>query len=241
MVVYYKEIYQSPESSIQITRRGINLESVVIMENLVLNLSHSNHQEIPAHLIDSKKSSIKFLDVSYNALSDCRFLYGFVQLKLVNLDNNEISTLDTLPSLPLLDTLSINNNSITSLDCVIQAINLQLPQLKNLSLMKNPCCPIFNTSSTEEELVNYRLKIISGIQQLKNLDGSVIKPQEKLDALSFARSQNQQEEVKLQEMPVETERLPELAPERTTAYIKPTSKKKNAISEGNRFITNSDL
>jgi Leucine-rich repeat (LRR) protein len=66
-------------------------------------------------------------------------------------DQNELTSIDSLPELPLLETLSLNKNDITDLDRFIAAAIKRFPTLAHVSLLGNPCCPSELSGGTPEQ------------------------------------------------------------------------------------------
>jgi len=83
-------------------------------------------------------------------------LEKFTNLTSLILDNNQLDDNLEFPSIPSLDTLSLNNNKIETLDFLITKIKTSFPNVRYLSLLKNPACPNLLVGGDEEEYKRYR-------------------------------------------------------------------------------------
>lgn len=119
------------------------------------------------------------LDFSYNDLTTLKGLEGFVHLKELILDNNQLNDNIILPYLPQLRTLSLNKNKVSmyywkksfmekrksfsqinDIEKLIQQIRNNLPVLTYLSLLGNKACPnkLSSDDKDEEDYQRYRFK-----------------------------------------------------------------------------------
>jgi hypothetical protein len=77
-------------------------------------------------------------------------------LEILVVDNNLLKSVQKFPHLPLLHTLWVNSNNIEELKPFIDAVSVSFPNLKYLSMMKNPACPNFLTGKDEDDYRRYR-------------------------------------------------------------------------------------
>lgn len=100
-------------------------------------------------------------------------LCTFTQLQTLVLDDNELTTIASLPPLPSLRALSLNNNELTDLHNTIIAIQSRCSKLTFLSLLGNPCCPCELRSSSyamQKKNAAYRAQVIMALPDLQHLD-----------------------------------------------------------------------
>jgi Leucine-rich repeat (LRR) protein len=69
----------------------------------------------------------------------------FPNLKLLILDHNNITSMNSFPVLAKLETLSLSYNGIRVLDNFLVNLSQKFPQLKHLNVMKNPMNPMFDS------------------------------------------------------------------------------------------------
>ena len=77
-----------------------------------LNLAYCGLEELPHELFEL--SHLKYLDLSFNYISDCRQLKELTQLNILDLSRNDISNYDFLADLTSLTTLSLRHNHISN-------------------------------------------------------------------------------------------------------------------------------
>lgn len=114
------------------------------------------------------------VDLSRNELQALDFLAGFDRMQTLTCDHNSLCTLTSLPLLKQLDTLSLNFNHLRDLES-LEHVARNCPALTHLSLMGNPCCPLFSPATSEETYAAYREEVADYIPSLQLLDGSLIK------------------------------------------------------------------
>ncbi len=105
-----------------------------------------------------------------------------------------MTTIVSCPVLHKVHTLWCNNNKINELDKFLNEISQRFPNLQYLSMMRNPIS-IFDNESDElgqqthasEELMKYRLGVISKLPSLRMLDSVVVTHEEMTTAKKVGR------------------------------------------------------
>jgi len=139
--------------------------------------------EIPKDLIEKWGTDVQDITITFCQLTHVSGLDQFTQLVSLVLDNNEIgSSNNEFPFLKNLETLWINNNNIQYLDRFLDSIRGKFPNLKYLSLLKNPCCPNYFVGKGSTDYKKYRAEVVKEIPTLKFLDASPITAEEHHDA-----------------------------------------------------------
>ncbi|XP_066246658.1 leucine-rich melanocyte differentiation-associated protein-like isoform X1 [Euwallacea similis] len=212
---------------------------------------------IPETLIKLYGSKVQSLDLSYNDIITLKGLEHFSDLKELILDNNKIGDSLQLPGLPKLHTLSLNKNQICALEPLLKQIKERLPSLTYLSLLGNEACPnqLSNKDNDEEDYQRYRHYVIHRLPQLKFLDANIVKEEERVEARNRGMfmnivspalldgsvdvniNLNISGNLKYSPLP-KALRSPE---DYKGAYGKCRYRYSGKHSEGNRFISNSDL
>ncbi|TNV81109.1 hypothetical protein FGO68_gene2488 [Halteria grandinella] len=118
---------------------------------------------------ENKASNIVEVDLSFNQLDNIEALDVFPSLKILLLDHNNLTSLQSFPSLPRLETLSLSYNGIRGQDNLLINLSQKFPALKNLNLMKNPVNPMFDS---EEKYAEFRATVKIWIPTLQTLDGT---------------------------------------------------------------------
>ncbi|KAH3759922.1 leucine-rich melanocyte differentiation-associated protein [Pelomyxa schiedti] len=147
-----------------------------------ITLAKQGLEEIPVDLIRERCPDVVELDLTDNNLGEimeCRF---FPTLQLLVLDGNHISSDTQFPFLPKLDTLWVNKNEITNLALFLDKITLSTPNLKHLSMLKNPACPSCFNGGTVVLYQDYRYYTLSRLPHLLSLDNSPISEEERRTA-----------------------------------------------------------
>ena len=134
---------------------------------------------------------VREANFSFNALTGDGLggLASFTSMTTLILDNNDLSSLATLPELPSLETLWLNNNNLADIEEVVSVLKKKCQRLKYLSLLRNPCCPNDLTGRDEAEYRRYRIYLRYSIPSLTNLDSSRITDEEVADAAKSGRFQ----------------------------------------------------
>ena len=113
---------------------------------------------------------------------DLRFLKNFKNLTCVILDHNMITSEVEFPVMPHVSLLWMNYNHFESLFPFIRNIKTAFPALKQLSLMGNPIAPP-GREDTYYDYLQYRLYVISWLQNLEHLDDRSVTQDERDEAL----------------------------------------------------------
>lgn len=181
-------------------------------------------------------------------------LDGFVRLESLVLDNNSLEDGGfTLPPLLNLTTLCMNNNNLADIESVLNEVSTKAPNVRYLSLLKNPCCPtpIFDAEKDDDDYQRYRYYVLHRLPRLQFLDSNAVSPDELSEAQRVGRfmrvarpevlkapAKPREEEV-VDYRPLPDDSRPEGAgPARfgVSKYVY-----YGRQSEGNRFITDENL
>jgi hypothetical protein len=159
---------------------------MALIENSTLKalaLDLTSLSDLPPGIV-SAASSVKEANFSFNAIAADTLgaLAPFAKLEVLVLDNNDLSSLSALPSLPVLKTLWLNNNALDDLEELLNVLSRQCPQLEYLSLLRNPCCPNELIGKQETEYRRYRLYTKFRLPVLKNLDATKFSDAEATEA-----------------------------------------------------------
>ncbi|CAG9772866.1 unnamed protein product [Ceutorhynchus assimilis] len=216
---------------------------------------------IPEALAKLYGHKVQSLDLSYNELLTLKGLGAFTDLRELVLDNNEIRDSLVVPDLPKLHTLSLNKNQICNLESFLLQVKEKLPMLSYLSLLGNQACPnqLSNQENDDEDYQRYRYFVLHHLPNLKFLDSNRVTNQERTEAkrrgkfmnvvtpASFlegsldvnvnVNQMNLSGRLKYTPLP-RAMRNPE---DYKGAYGKCRYRYSGKHSEGNRFISNSDL
>uniref|UniRef100_A0A6B2LHR9 U2A'/phosphoprotein 32 family A C-terminal domain-containing protein n=1 Tax=Arcella intermedia TaxID=1963864 RepID=A0A6B2LHR9_9EUKA len=205
--------------------------------------------EIPDNIGEKYGPQAKELAVTFCRLTKINNLEKFSELNSLVLDNNEISCDNNVfPSLPHLETLWVNNNNIQNLDRFLSSVRGKLPNLKYLSMLKNPCCPNYFVGKGSNDYKQYRAEVLKELPTLKFLDSSPITPEEiktadqlrtEIRRPSPSEYEKHAEEAAVPEekaLPKEVDPATDKASFGRTKYIY-----YGRQSEGNRFIVDKNL
>ncbi|XP_046743475.1 leucine-rich melanocyte differentiation-associated protein-like isoform X2 [Diprion similis] len=222
-------------------------------------------ERIPHGLIGLVGADCSSLDLSYNDLVSLTALKEFANLEELVLDNNCLRDLNTLPRMPKLTTLSV-----TDIEGALDRIKECCPCLKYASLLGNPGCPdqLTNPTTTDEaDYERYRRYAVHVLPAtLQFLDSRPISPRERqeakergslmrtvrvnlpnlssLTAEEFASALEQKRHDSISMEEPDYTPLPESMRgplDVRSAYGKSRYRYSGKNSEGNRFISNSDL
>eukprot|EP00770_Monocercomonoides_exilis_P000698 MONOS_689.1-p1 / transcript=MONOS_689.1 / gene=MONOS_689 / organism=Monocercomonoides_exilis_PA203 / gene_product=leucine-rich repeat-containing protein C10orf11 / transcript_product=leucine-rich repeat-containing protein C10orf11 / location=Mono_scaffold00011:192540-193487(+) / protein_length=241 / sequence_SO=supercontig / SO=protein_coding / is_pseudo=false len=127
-------------------------------------------------------SIVTSLDLSHNKLNSLDNIAPFVGLKSLILDNNELTDESEFPDLPKLETLWMNNNKIANIKLLLDRLRHCTPNLKYLSLLKNPACPNRLMGKDDDDYQRYRLYVLWRMPNLKFLDSGSVSTAEKQEA-----------------------------------------------------------
>lgn len=198
-----------------------------------LDISNLDLDFIPSEVQSCTSDMVSYVDMSHNCLADATFLRFYYNAICVNADYNSFEMLETFPKLDNLDTLTLNFNLIDKINEAIRSISKKFPKLQHLSLIHNPCCPFLKMTSTDSDLKQYRLRIIGRLPNLLTLDSSPITDRERFEAEDFLIRERGRISVlrNLVDLPT---------PKPSSTSDQPSSLPPRQ-SEGNKFISNSDL
>ncbi|EFC44799.1 predicted protein, partial [Naegleria gruberi] len=123
------------------------------------------------------------LDLSHNNLTDLSDnVLCLENLTSLVLDHNRIHSASTFNSgkpLPKITLLWVNSNKIKDLKQFVEKVAYHFPNLKIFSMLKNEACPNFFTGGSAEEYEQYRLFVISRLNNLTVLDSSTVTKSER--------------------------------------------------------------
>ncbi|KAH3866456.1 leucine-rich melanocyte differentiation-associated protein-like [Dreissena polymorpha] len=146
------------------------------------NLAHQKLTEIPEDIVDRTAQLVEELDLSYNRISDLRFLLAYTKLQSLVLDHNCVTSHTQFPDMPHLHTLWLNHNKIQNLSVFISTISKKCTNLRYLSMMNNPAAPSYFNNGTFEQYTDYRHFVISRLPKLQMLDDTKIDDKERSEA-----------------------------------------------------------
>ncbi|XP_074029028.1 leucine-rich melanocyte differentiation-associated protein isoform X2 [Leptinotarsa decemlineata] len=211
-------------------------------------------QRIPETLIKLYGSKVESLDFSYNDLTTLKGLEGFTQLKELVLDNNQLTDSLVLPYLPQLHTLSLNKNKIYDIESLLTKINQNVPNIIYLSLLGNKACPneLSGSENNDEDYQRYRYYVLYHLPKLKFLDSNKVRESERTEAKRCGKFMNiiRPKESNSRETLLNNSSTNTFTPlpkamrnpnDHKGAYGKCRYRYSGKHSEGNRFISNSDL
>lgn len=222
-----------------------------VLTNDKLSCVGMNLTSIPAELGSTYGDKVRQLDFSYNQIRKIENLEKFKNLQSLVLDDNEVVSEQKLPSMPSLHTLCVNSNNITDLKAFLDCLTKSCPNLKYLSMLKNPACPNYFVGKDFDDYQRYRYYVLYRLKKLKFLDSSAVTAEELKEAgrvgpyMIILKPDESQYEKKSEPAPTE-EYQPlsaESAPEGkgSARFGMSNYVYYGKHSEGNRFIMNDDL
>jgi len=214
-----------------------------------INLAGRRLQSIPSSVAGQARG-VKILTLTNNHITSWDKLSAFTNLETLILDKNNLKTLEGLPSIETLKTLWLNNNSIDDFELILQQIKSLFPNLEYLSVLRNPINPaIYFGAENEKPYYRFRRRILQALPELKVIDTQDVTSKEREDArrqpkylvaspINFDEEDDDQFEE--QAKPRKPSYYDEKSP--PAAFIgQGKIKYDGRDSEGNRFITNTDL
>ena len=115
---------------------------------------------------------ITHVDLTETGIKSLDNLGRFSTIETLIVDKNALQDIKSCPILPTLETLWCNNNNITDLSTFMDDVNQRFPNLKYLSMMRNPACPalmnIINPDVEANKL--FRLYVLYRMPQLQIID-----------------------------------------------------------------------
>lgn len=153
------------------------LSADTVIDNGQLSLAYrdlSSSGIVESLLSDPRLPSVTHLDLTESNIIEERLvqLKSFPNIQTLVLDQNNLISISPCPALSSLHTLWLNNNNIDDLPKLLDDISAKFPNIKYLSLMRNPCCPgLMNVVSPDEEGNRlYRLYVFYRLPNLLTLD-----------------------------------------------------------------------
>ncbi|KAL8571657.1 hypothetical protein ACOMHN_046341 [Nucella lapillus] len=146
------------------------------------SLAYLNVTEPPPGLAEKYGNVITELDLSYNKISDLRFLAEFPLLETLVLDHNLLTSHAKLPPLTHLHTLWINHNDIKNLGMFVSTVATHCHSLRILSMMNNEAAPSFFNGGSYQQYVDFRYYVISRLPKLEVLDYKEVTKEERNEA-----------------------------------------------------------
>jgi len=222
---------------------GISIESDSDDDEAgVLYLNNSGISSIPK---PAPGSTITKLILSRNKIREGLALQHYSQLVELNLDLNKLNSRffwnlkKSNVKIPTLRVFYINKNSISNLNLLLEAMVEVTPKLDILSMLFNPC------NDNDKKYDRYKTKVLFKLTTLTILDSEVIIDDERAKALEMGPAffTSKPIDVDLEHSDSDSEETVILQHNvKSAAYIgKGKIKYDGRESEGNRFITNTDL
>lgn len=137
--------------------------------------------------VDGRTSTVKWLDLSNNAIRSWNGLEKYLRLEHLIIDGTGLTNelFSSLPPRPSLRTLWANNNKINNLDKLLEEIPRIFPELTYLSIIQNPCVP--SIDAPRHDQLQYRYKVIQALPKLRFLDSHMISKSDRSDASSYSK------------------------------------------------------
>eukprot|EP00756_Hemistasia_phaeocysticola_P007452 Hpha_TRINITY_DN14266_c0_g1::TRINITY_DN14266_c0_g1_i1::g.22168::m.22168 len=136
------------------------------------SIAHRELRSLEGVVWESELGLLRTLDASYNKLSDGSLapLEACESLEALILDHNRFQC-PALPLLPKLRFLSLASNKISDMEQVLGTLRANAPELRQLSLLSNPCCPDFEVQAKQpHRYLAYRLFVVGHLPKLGRLD-----------------------------------------------------------------------
>ncbi|KAL0247963.1 hypothetical protein GEMRC1_003202 [Eukaryota sp. GEM-RC1] len=137
-------------------------------------------------IIGQLKRHLTELDLSNNNISDLSLLSQCPNLSVIVLNNNKITDTSTFPLLLNLKTLWLAHNSINNIHRLLTSLEKSCPNLTDLLLLGNECCPSYLNAHTKREYTEYRHFVLSRLSSLKVLDCQTVTDEERFNAIKFS-------------------------------------------------------
>ena len=233
--------------------KSVDFEELIIDDPKSLSFAYHSIDQIPMNIVKhSFSSNILKIDLTETGIKNLENIQHFKQLQTLVLDKNNLIDIKTLPTLSNLNTLWVNNNNIIDLPEFMDIIVNNCPNLKYLSIMRNPCTGgLMDIKEPDLEAIRmYRLYVIYRLPQLVILDFSDITDTERKEAklrgqYAAKRSNNNNSEkisLPIRNIVVGLPKSSDYEKQPTgKVSIDKNKKFESKHSEGNRFITNPDL
>lgn len=149
-----------------------------------LMLAFRSLSEIPTELAKREGSFVYNLNLTETGITSLGNLEYFRYLKTLILDNNGLMDLCECPVMESVTTLWFNNNNVKDLPTFLDHVIESFPNLKYLSMMRNPACPgLLNISRPDLKACKlYRLYTLYRLPKLERLDTSEVTSEELQEA-----------------------------------------------------------
>lgn len=147
-----------------------------------LSLAYKGIREMPDSLVAQYGPVVEEIDLTYNKISDFRFLTNFPKLTHITLDHNGIKSHVKFPEMEQMQLLWVNHNKITNLSVFISMVAKNLPNLRFLSMMNNEAAPSYFNGGSFQQYLDYRYYVISHLPQLQVLDDQPVSPEQRSEA-----------------------------------------------------------
>ena len=144
---------------------------------------HTFEGGIPQTLAKSA-AHVKKIDLTETSMRNFENLQWFTKVETIILDKNGLTDIKTCPALPTLRTLWCNNNAIVDLPAFFDDVTKKFPNLRYLSMMRNPGCPgLMDIVNPDLEAIRmYRLYVLFRCPQLLELDCEKVGEAERAEA-----------------------------------------------------------
>ena len=206
-------------------------------------------------------AAVKLLNLTENRMASGAHLDKLPNLETLILDKNGLAGIGWCCPIPSLKTLYVNNNDISDATQFVGDVARLFPSLEYLSMMRNPCCPeFFNiTESRQEDYRRHREFVLSQLPTLQFLDATEVTDEERGKAarrgafLGNKARPTPKKQTAEQSEAVAAQQAYEAARKRKKDAARRRSRPSTFLglgsnerydgshSEGNRFITDSDL
>jgi len=149
-----------------------------------LMLAFRRISEIPEALAAREGCFVYSLNLTETGITSLGNLEYFRYLKTLILDNNGLMDLCECPVMESVTTLWFNNNNVKDLPTFLDHVIESFPNLKYLSMMRNPACPgLLNISRPDLKACKlYRLYTLYRLPKLERLDTSEVTSEELQEA-----------------------------------------------------------
>jgi predicted secreted protein len=235
--------------------QSVDFEELIVDDPKSLSFAYHSLDQVPMNIVKHSSSSyILKVDLTETGIKNLDNLQHFKNLQTIVLDKNNLTDVKTMPYLPNLNTLWINNNNIIDLPEFMDTIVTNCPNLKYLSIMRNPCTGgLMDIKEPDLEAIRmYRLYIIYRLPKLSILDFSDITESERTEAklrgqYAAKRSNNNDmknnnnSKSKIGNIIVGVPKSTTPPQPKGKVSIDKNKKFDSKHSEGNRFIVNSQL
>jgi len=210
-----------------------------------INLAGRNLEAIPSSIAAQAKA-VKSLNLTNNKMKFFDQLSAFTSLETLVLDKNNLKTIIGLPKIETLKTLWLNNNLIENFEKLLFRVKELFPNLKYLSLLRNPINPaVYFGVENEKPYKRFRRRILQELPNLKVIDTQDVTEEEREEAkfqpkyLIARPSEEGEDNPEDDEPQMFSFKEEKIAP---AAFLGSGRLKYDGMdSEGNRFITNTDL